>query len=107
MTGFCTLYVTASSDDEAAVIARALVAERLVACANVVPGVRSFFWWDGEVQDAAEVLLLCKTRDSLVDRATARVKELHSYECPCVVALPIVNGNSDYLNWISAETLGS
>ncbi|NQV21068.1 MAG: divalent-cation tolerance protein CutA, partial [Rhodospirillales bacterium] len=90
-----------------AAIARVLVTERLVACANIVPGVRSVFWWDGEVRNDGEVLVLCKTRDSLVDNVTVRVKELHSYDCPCVVAVPIVGGNPDYLAWISAETLRS
>lgn len=103
-TGYCTLYITASSDDEAAAIARVLVTERLVACANLVPGVRSFYWWEGEVQDGREVLILCKTRAELVDRAVARVRQVHGYACPCVVALPIVAGNPEYLDWIAAET---
>jgi periplasmic divalent cation tolerance protein len=104
VTGCCTVYVTASSDDEAATIARVLVTERLVACANLVLGVRSLYWWKGEVQDDREVLILCKTRAVLIDRVIARVKEIHSYACPCVVALPIVAGNPGYLDWIAAET---
>lgn len=107
MKGYCVLYITASSDEEAAAIARVLVTERLVACANIVPGVRSVFWWEGQVRNDDEVLVLCKTRDALVDNVTIRVKELHSYDCPCVVAVPIAGGNPDYLAWISAETLRS
>jgi len=104
MTGCCSLYITASSDDEAALLARTLVAERLIACANLVPGVQSFYWWEGQVQDDTEVLVIGKTRAGLVDQVIARVKELHSYDCPCVVALPITAGNEDYISWIEAET---
>jgi periplasmic divalent cation tolerance protein len=104
LTGCSTLYITASSVDEAELIGRTLVAERLVACANLVPGVRSFYQWDGKVQDGEEVLVLCKTRTDLAEGAIARVKALHSYDCPCIVALPIETGNPDYLDWIKSET---
>jgi len=98
------LYVTAANDDEAAAIGRALVTERLAACANVLPGITSFYWWEGAVQDDKEAVLVVKTRSELVEAATRRIKELHSYDCPCVVALPISGGNEDFLNWIDRET---
>ena len=98
------IYITTSSRDEALRIGRAVVADRLAACANVLPGVISVYWWQGEVQEGAETSLILKTRSNLVERLTARVKELHSYDCPCVVALPIANGNPDFLRWIADET---
>lgn len=98
------LYVTAADADEAADIGRALVEERLAACANVLGPIRSFYWWDGAVQKGDEVALIVKTRRDLTHQATQRIKALHSYSCPCVVALDIDGGNADYLRWIIKET---
>ena len=97
------LYVTAGSADEATRIARALVEERLVACANVLPHVTSLYWWDGAVQESSEAVLVAKTREERVEAVIARVNALHSYSCPCIVALPILEGNPAYLAWIGAE----
>lgn len=98
------IYVTASNRDEALKLARTLVEARLVACANVLDGVTSLYWWEGEVQEEPEAVMICKTRQDLVEAVVARVKELHSYSCPCVVALPITAGNPAFLDWIAAET---
>jgi periplasmic divalent cation tolerance protein len=98
------IYVTTSSPEEALRIGRAVVADRLAACANVLPGITSVYRWQGEVQEEGETALILKTRSDLVERLTARVKELHSYDCPCVVALPIAGGNPDFLQWIAEET---
>lgn len=100
----CLVYITASGPEEARRIGRALVAARLAACANVHSGVASIYWWEGEVQEEAEAVLIAKTRDSLVEPLTDKVRELHSYECPCVVALPVAGGNPSFLDWIDAET---
>ncbi|MGE0747982.1 MAG: divalent-cation tolerance protein CutA [Rhodospirillales bacterium] len=100
----CVLYMTASSMEEASRIGRALVEARLVACVNLIDGMRSIYWWQGAVEEGAEVVVIAKTRRDLVDRATALVKSLHGYAVPCVVALPIEAGNPDYLAWIAAET---
>ncbi len=100
----CMVYMTAADEDEAGRIGRALVEERLAACVNVIPGARSFYRWHGEVHDDREVVVIAKTRETLLDALVARVKELHSYDCPCVVALPIAAGNPDFLAWIEAET---
>ena len=99
-----SLYITAATQAEAETIARTLVNERLAACANVLGPIRSFYWWQGKVHDEPEVALLLKTRASLAERAIARVKELHSYSVPCVVAWPIGAGNAAYLDWVRAET---
>lgn len=99
-----TLYATAGSAEEASRIGRALVQERLAACANIFDGIRSFYWWEGAVQDDNEAVLIAKTRADLAAAAIARVKELHSYSVPCVTVLPIKDGNPDFLAWIDAET---
>jgi periplasmic divalent cation tolerance protein len=99
------LYVTAASRDEALMIGRTAVERRLAACANVLPSsTTSIYWWDGKVIEADEVSLILKTRADLVDRLVAAIKERHSYDCPCMVALPISGGNQQFLDWIDAET---
>jgi periplasmic divalent cation tolerance protein len=100
------IYVTAPNRDAALSLARALVGERLVACANVLDGATSVYWWEGKVCEEAEAVLVCKTRAELVDTVITRVRELHSYSCPCVVALSIEAGNPAYLDWIRTETGG-
>ena len=100
----CFCYVTAGSREEGLAIGRALVEERLAACANLVDGMNSVYRWQGAIEEAREAVLILKTRRELVDRLTARVRELHSYDVPCVVALPLQGGNPDYLEWIAAET---
>ena len=92
--------VTAPSPEKASAIARAVVEERLAACCNIVPGLRSFYWWEGKVQEDAEVLLLAKTERALFERLRARVVALHEYRCPEVIALPVAEGHAPYLEWI-------
>lgn len=98
------VYVTASSREEAVTIGRAVVGERLAACANVLDGMQSIYWWDGKLNEEGEAAMILKTRSELLPALIARVRALHSYDCPCVVALPIADGNPDYLQWIAAET---
>ena len=98
------IYVTAESKDEALRIGRSLVEARLAACANILPPMTSVYRWEGAVQEDSEVALILKTRQELVESLTERIKELHSYDCPCVVALPIIGGNPDFLQWIDSET---
>jgi len=98
------VYVTTQDRDEAVRIGRALVEARLAACANVTDRVTSIYWWEGAVQEDGEAVLVLKSRAGLIDALTEKVKALHSYTCPCVVALPIDAGNADYLDWIVAET---
>jgi periplasmic divalent cation tolerance protein len=99
------IYITTSSDDEARAIARALVEERLAACANILGQIKSVYWWEDELQEDSEVALIVKSRAALVPRIVERVKALHSYDCPCVVALPIGSGNAAFLDWIGEETV--
>ena len=95
--------ITAPSAEEAERIGRTLVEERLATCANLLPGVRSVFRWKGRIEEAAEAMLLVKTVAAALPALIDRVRSLHSYECPCIAAVPIVGGNPDYLAWIEAE----
>jgi periplasmic divalent cation tolerance protein len=96
--------ITVGTEDEAYSIGRALVEERLAACANILPGVRSLYRWEGKTHDDAEVLVIVKTRASLFPQLARRVKELHSYEVPEIIGLPIGAGDDAYLDWIRAAT---
>ena len=96
--------VTAPDAETAAIIGRTLVEERLIACANLVPGIRSIYRWEGQVADEAEVLLVLKTRADCCAAVAARVKALHPYALPEVVALPVVDGSEAYLDWVIAES---
>jgi periplasmic divalent cation tolerance protein len=104
VTDAIVVYVTAPNEDEAAAIAKALVSERLAACINIVRAIRSIYMWQGTIEDDAEVLMIIKTQASLFGRLSTRVKELHSYSVPEVIALPIVTGSEDYLAWLRDVT---
>jgi periplasmic divalent cation tolerance protein len=97
------VFVTAKDNAEARVIAQGLLQEKLIACANIVDGVQSLFWWQGKIDEGREVLVILKTRRDLFDRVASKVKELHSYDTPEIIALPIVQGNSNYLDWINSS----
>ncbi len=104
MSDYVSVYMTASSDEEADRIASALVEERLAACVNILGDIRSVYRWDGAVRRDAEVALIAKTRAALFDALAARVRTLHSYDVPCIVSWPIEAGNPAYLSWIHDET---
>jgi periplasmic divalent cation tolerance protein len=99
-----SVYITTSDKDEARRIGKQLVADRLAACINVLDGMNSMYWWEGEIQDDQEAVLIAKTRKDLMPDLIEKVKQLHSYDVPCVVSLPIMEGNPDYLQWIRTET---
>lgn len=92
--------VTVPDAETGARLGRSLVEEGLVACVNVVPGLRSIYRWEGAVQDEAEVLLMMKIRADRLDTLTKRIRALHPYELPEVVALAVVGGSEDYLEWV-------
>ncbi|OVE82158.1 divalent-cation tolerance protein CutA [bacterium M21] len=98
------IYITCSSQDEAQTIAKALLTQRLIACANIFPGIQSMYWWNDEIQNETEVAMIAKTTDDLVPQVIAATKSLHSYDCPCIVSLPITDGNPEFLKWINTET---
>ena len=97
-------YVSVGSREQALEIARAVVGERLAAAANVIDGVSSVYWWQGALEQAAETVVVLKTRRALLPALAARIRELHSYDCPSIVALPVAWGDAHYLRWIEDET---
>lgn len=102
---FIVVFVTTGNDQEALAIGKTLVNEKLAACANRIPNLRSIFYWKGELCQEDEVILLLKSRQDLLDRIIRRVQELHSYEVPEIIALPIIGGSEDYLQWIEASLI--
>ena len=100
------ILITTSSDEEAHKIADALLTQRKAACVNIVPRVSSLFWWQGKLDSAQESLLIVKTKALLLNEIVRLVTEIHSYDIPEIIALPIVGGNKDYLQWIDEEVKG-
>ena len=98
------VYITTSSEKEALNIGKTLVSERLAASINIINSVRSLYWWEGEIQDEQEVVIVAKTSAALVEKLTERVISMHSYICPCVISIPIEKGYPAFLDWIGAVT---
>ena len=100
---YLVLLVTTSNSDEAHRIANELLNRKKAACVNIVPGVSSLFWWQDKIDSAQENLLIIKTKASVLDEVVGLVREIHSYSVPEIIALPIVGGNQDYLEWVGRE----
>lgn len=98
------VYITAPNEEEAAKIAKILVEERLAGCVNIIKDIRSIYSWQGKLEDEKEVLMIVKTRLKLFSALTSKVKELHSYTVPEVIAMPIVDGSEEYINWLQKAT---
>jgi len=97
------LYITVPNESEAAEIARQLLESQLIACANIITGIRSMYWWEGSIQQESECVLICKTVNGLIDEAIDGIKRLHSYSCPCVLTIAVESGNLDFLSWLKAS----
>lgn len=97
------VYVTCAAKSEAEKIASSVLADRLAACSNIIDGMESMYWWKGKLETARECVLIFKSEKRLFERLNAKILALHSYETPCVVALPIEGGNPAYLDWIGAQ----
>ena len=100
---YVAIFITVSTRAEADKIAEVLLNERRVACTNIIPGVSSLFWWQEKLDSAQENLLIAKTKVSQLDEVVRLVKENHSYDVPEIIAVPIIGGNQDYLEWIDNE----
>jgi len=100
---FVAVYMTCSDRKEAEKISRILVEKRLVACVNIIPGIKSICRWNNKIEKSDETLIIGKTRESLKQEIIKIVKEIHSYEIPCITFLP-VTGDIDYLEWVENET---
>ncbi len=105
MTDYILIFITASSEKEGEKIAGTLVKEKLAACVSMIGGMKSTFRWKDQVSSEEEVLLIAKTKDGLFEKVKKRVTELHSYEVPEIIALPILVGFEKYLSWIEKETV--
>ena len=101
---FQIIYITTTNLKEAEKIASYLLEKKLCACANIIDGMTSMFFWNGKVQKEKETLLLVKTRGELLEEIIKVVKKKHSYECPCIISFPIKDGNRDFLDWIETST---
>jgi len=100
---YIVVYITASDKEEAEKIARQLLKRRQAACVNIVPEVNSHFWWQNGLDSTQECLLVVKTKDTLLPDIVKSVRKMHSYSVPEIIALPIVGGNPEYLDWIDSE----
>ena len=97
------IYMTVGSKDEARKIGKELVTSKLAACVNILDNMNSFYMWEGEIQDDKEVVMIAKTTENRVPELVEKVKSLHSYDCPCIVSLPVMSGNQPFLDWIAEE----
>ena len=98
------IFITTGTDGEARRVAEALLEQRKAACVTIAPTVTSLFWWEDRIDSDEESLLIVKSKASLLDAIVSLVKEVHSYDVPEVIALPIIGGNSDYLSWLGEQT---
>ena len=103
---FIVVLTTIGTEEEAVKLAQSLLERKLVACVNVVPSVRSLYWWNGKVEDDKEQLLLLKTRAELASTLTDAVVELHPYDVPELLCLPVVAGSDSYLAWLAENVSG-
>ena len=102
--GLSVVYVTVPTEKEGEHIAKTIVAERLAACGNVQSPITSFYWWNGSLQKEREISVLLKTRSELVEAVIARVRALHTYDCPCIVSYSIDAAFAPYEEWVKKET---
>jgi periplasmic divalent cation tolerance protein len=97
------IYITAGNKDEARTLGRELVESKLAACVNIIDNMNSMYVWQGEIQDDKEVILIAKTTEAKVPELLEKVKALHSYDCPCILNIPVSGGNKEFLDWIANE----
>ncbi len=101
---FCWVYMTAGSVEEAKSIGQILVGQNLAACVNLLENMTSIYKWEEKLEESQEVIMIAKTRKTLMPKLIETVNSLHSYDCPCILELPIQGGNPDFLSWIERQT---
>ena len=99
-SAYTVIFITTANKKEAGRIAQHLIKNRLAACVNIVDNIKSIFWWKGKIEKPKEVLLIIKTKKRLIDKLIKKVKSLHSYEVPEIIALPVIKGYKPYLDWL-------
>ena len=97
------IYMTVGNKEEARKIGKELVTSRLAACVNILDNMNSFYRWEGKIQDDTEVVMIAKTTEEQVPELIKKVKSLHSYDCPCIVSLPVLDGHKPFLDWVAGE----
>ena len=97
------VYITVGNKQEAEAIGRYVVEARLAACVNILDGMNSIYYWNGELQSDHEVVMIAKTTAERMDDLIEAVKKMHSYDCPCIISLPVIKGNEAYLQWIQEQ----
>ena len=97
---YILVYITTASREEAKKISKALLETELVACTNIIGEMHSAYHWQGQIEENQETILVAKTKLELFTELETKVKELHSYDCPCIIALPIIAGSEGYLEWL-------
>jgi periplasmic divalent cation tolerance protein len=102
-TAYIVVLVTAKDKKEAEKISHGLLKAKLIACANIIDGVQSLFWWQGKIDSSKEVILVLKSKNILFKKIVAKIKTLHSYQTPEIIALPIVKGSDEYLGWVNSS----
>ena len=105
MSDIVLVYITTPGHESAKKLAEILIEERLAACANILPDIESIFYWKGELHHKCESILLLKTHKSVFERLMQRAEELHEYELPCIVALPVSRGLPGFLDWVAGEVV--
>ncbi len=98
------IYITVKNKAQAKKIGKELVKSRLAACVNIIDHMSSMYWWGKKIEYDQEAVLIAKTKESLVKELITKVKTMHSYSCPCVIALPVMDGNKAYLDWVAKES---
>ncbi len=98
------VYITAGDTQEAKEIGGELVMRHLAACVNIFDKMESMYWWEGKLETSSEVVLLAKTTPELVEQLIQTVKNIHSYDCPCIVALESKEGNEEFFDWVKSHT---
>ncbi len=93
-------YITCKNKSEAKKIGKVLLQERLSACVNIFDNMHSMYWWDGKIEEANETVLIAKTTKKLFPQLSAKVKSIHSYSVPCILQMPIADGNKEYVKWL-------
>ena len=101
---FCWVYMTAGSIEEAKSIGQILVVQNLAACVNLIENMTSIYKWEEKLEESKEVIMIAKTSKTLMPKLIETVNSLHSYDCPCILALSIQGGNPDFLSWIERQT---
>ena len=100
---YALVYITTSGEEESKKIGRTIVEERLAGCVNIIPTIKSLYWWKGEIEDDNESILIVKTKVSNIENIIKKVKEIHSYENPAILAIPIIEGSKTYLDYLDGE----